>query len=105
MRRFLAGPPGPPGPPGAPGPAGDELVDEVASRVLAYIQSKSNYTTSVIENDACISKKSNTFLTLQMTHSGSGREYDGIRGPPGPPSQPGSISVNDIISLLQSKFR
>lgn len=40
-----------------------------------------------------------------MTHSGSGRGYDGIRGPPGPPGQPGSISVNDIISLLQSESR
>lgn len=40
VRQYLTGPPGPPGPPGVPGNAGDELVDDVANRVLSYIQSK-----------------------------------------------------------------
>ena len=45
-----------------------------------------------------------------FTHSGTGRGYDGTPGPPGPPGSPGfpgspgSISVNDIINLLQRKF-
>lgn len=36
-------------------------------------------------------------------YSGTGRGYNDIPGPPGPPGPPGHISVNDIISLLQSK--
>lgn len=40
VRQYLTGPPGPPGPPGVPGDSGDELVDDVANRVLSYIQSK-----------------------------------------------------------------
>lgn len=46
IRQYLAGPPGPSGPPGVPGTAGDELVDDVANRVLAYIQSE-NYNTTL----------------------------------------------------------
>lgn len=42
VRQFLTGPPGPPGPPGVPGDSGDELVDDVANRVLSYIQSKND---------------------------------------------------------------
>lgn len=43
IRQYLAGPPGPPGPPGGPGSTGDGLVDDVANRVIAYVQSMSNY--------------------------------------------------------------
>ncbi|KAM7418398.1 hypothetical protein PAMA_015835 [Pampus argenteus] len=88
IRQYLAGHPGAPGAPGAPGvpgapgapgapgssgSSGDGLVDDVANRVIDYIQSP-------------------------------GRGYDrtpGTPGPPGPPGPPGSISVNDIINLLQ----
>lgn len=45
IRQYLAGPPGPPGPPGVPGNLDEELVDDVANRVLAYVQSKNESTT------------------------------------------------------------
>lgn len=40
---------------------------------------------------------------LMYLGTGRGRGYDDIPGPPGPPGPPGEISVNDIISLLQSE--
>lgn len=54
VRQYLTGPPGPPGPPGVPGNVGDELVDDVANRVLNYIQSKNHniVTPAVNKNDA-----------------------------------------------------
>lgn len=39
IKQFLAGPPGPPGPPGFSGLAGEELVEDVANKVIAYMQS------------------------------------------------------------------
>lgn len=45
VRRYLAGPPGPPGPigpPGYPGAPGTSSVDEIAARVLSYVQSKTD---------------------------------------------------------------
>lgn len=63
IRRYLAGPPGPPGPVGPPGSAGSPgpigppgypgapgtsstgptaSVDEIAARVLSYVQSKTD---------------------------------------------------------------
>lgn len=35
----MVGPPGPPGPPGFSGLAEEELVEDVANRVIAYMQS------------------------------------------------------------------
>lgn len=58
IRQYLAGPPGPPGPQGAPsasGSAGDVPVDDLANRVIAYIQSMTNdfqNVTSVTTQDA-----------------------------------------------------
>ena len=55
IRNYLAGPPGAPGTPGTPGPAGypgapgssaDTSVEEVAARVLGYIQSRTEATVS-----------------------------------------------------------
>lgn len=46
IREYFVGPPGPPGPPGAPGTPGhavDGLVNDVASRVMAYIHSMVNH--------------------------------------------------------------
>lgn len=103
IRQYLVGPPGPPGPPGAPGPAGDEF-DDVANRVLSYIQSMNHYITQLLLHRML--EEPTVFLTAKtMIHSGLGRGYDRIPGPPGPPGPPGSISVNDIISLLQRKSK
>lgn len=48
-----------------------------------------------------------SFLTVVknslITFTYSGRGHDGTPGPPGPPGPPGSISVNDVINLLQRK--
>lgn len=41
MRQFLVGPPGPPGPPGISELTGEELIEDVANRVIAYMQSTS----------------------------------------------------------------
>ncbi|XP_021414891.2 collagen alpha-1(XVII) chain [Oncorhynchus mykiss] len=67
----MSGPPGPPGVPGPPGGGSLESVDDLASRVIAYIQS-----------------------------GGIASEVPGPPGPPGAPGG-GSTSLNDIISLLQ----
>lgn len=113
IRQYLAGPPGPPGPPGSPGPAGDGLVDSVANRVIAYIQSMTYYlqhnsATSVTTLDAHMRINCSLFNCgesplITFAHSGSGGGHDWTPGPPGPPGPPGSISVNDIINLLQRK--
>lgn len=105
IREYLAGSPGPPGPPGAPGAAGDGLVDDVANRVLAYIQSMNSYIIMLHLLLHMIVYEHLQFLTenITFTYSGSGRRYDGTPGPAGPPGPPGSISVNDIINLLQRK--
>lgn len=40
VREYLAGPPGPPGP---PGPGGEGQMDDVANRVITYMQSMMDY--------------------------------------------------------------
>lgn len=44
VREYMSGPPGPPGVPGPPGGGSVESVDDLASRVIAYIQSESRQT-------------------------------------------------------------
>lgn len=43
------------------------------------------------------------FCCQQLFYLGTGRGYNDSPGPPGPPGPPGHISVNDVISLLQSQ--
>lgn len=72
IRQYLAGPPGPPGPQGAPsasGSAGDVPVDDLANRVIAYIQSMTNdfqNVTSVTTQDA-LTWESTVFLIVVKT--------------------------------------
>lgn len=51
--------------------------------------------------DSCSLSHSGANLLLTFPRSGSGPGYDGTSGPAGPPGPPGTISVNDIINLLQ----
>lgn len=72
IRQYLAGPPGPPGPQGAPsasGSAGDVPVDDLANRVIAYIQSMTNdfqNVTSVTTQDA-LTWESTVYLIVVKT--------------------------------------
>ncbi|XP_077379746.1 uncharacterized protein LOC144020295 isoform X2 [Festucalex cinctus] len=70
FKQYLVGPPGPPGPPGVSAASGAKMVDDVANRVIAYMQSQ-------------------------------GRGLGGTSGSLGLAVQSGSISVDDLIALLQ----
>lgn len=102
-RNRVVGSPGPPGPPGLPGIPGtfSGSLEDISTRIIAYIQRES-YSTAV------------EFYLTGNDHemfygiSGSGSSLGiGVQGPPGPPGPPGpsSLTVNALVTMLQSKYK
>lgn len=93
---------GPPGPPGA-----SVSVEDVASRVIAYIQRRLRCNLCSLKCmcvSCCICNKIYTFvLGSGISGSSISQGAQGPPGPPGPPGPAGSITADYIISLLQSE--
>lgn len=106
----LPGPPGPPGPPGLPGTFSGS-IDDISTRIIAYLRRKTWYR-SYKGDPPLTFRKGHDWLFVTMFNcgtSGSDSGFSiGVQGPPGPPGPPGpasgSLTVNALITMLQSEY-